>query len=308
MEFSFDDSMFDDDVEDKKKNGHSSEVYIPKFCEPLWFRDKTVDSVESCKDFEIRRFQADLLYFKGEYEAALQIYQDHLQTLKKEDYGVPKRMLFSSIIQCFLKLGHFTEAIPLATDMLECKLNPSDSNTFFLAYEVFSANGMLKEALVNLQQAIAINDSLPLYWNKLGELYRQITVRLSELSDQLGHENVNGWSDGKNNQFVFATYASLLRVRFLYTELTRDQASKVNNDDLSRVNKTIHDLEALGMFDENKMKDNIRQHQLDISQTSASSQGKQESLIIEGDINTRIRCFHLKWFPFSMDFNLDSLS
>lgn len=163
MEFNFEDDLF----EEKKSNVHveSEKIfYRPKQCTDEWFLSADTVELLSPEDIQKITFAANLLYYKGDYEAALRKYEERVKVLSNLRNAPMLREINESIIRCYLKLKQYDLAESRLQMLLHGYNNPADSSMYKLAYDIYIVSGKPCEAAVQLVKAIDINPYYPAYW------------------------------------------------------------------------------------------------------------------------------------------------
>ncbi|XP_047142712.1 uncharacterized protein LOC105843374 isoform X1 [Hydra vulgaris] len=174
MEFDFDEDIF----ETKLKNSTiKEEQYFPKTCTPEWFVNSVLNE-KSVDYYHQIMFEADLLYYKRDYNSALEKYFKRIEYLTVKN-GALLCATLGSIIRCYLKLNQPDLAEHYIPKLLNGSFNPSDCSTYELAYNVYRKNEKYIESLSCIVQALDINPRNAFYWIYLYELLECIKIHLN---------------------------------------------------------------------------------------------------------------------------------
>jgi tetratricopeptide (TPR) repeat protein len=136
-----------------------------------------------CGDNDVmmtRKYKADLLYYKSQYEDALKIYKNILINLPTSHQGQVKREIMDSISLCLLKLKS-SDAIRNIKDCLQFN-NEEDSTWNQLAIHHRQADNIFDEVIA-VQQCCKIKRHCSFYWSKLADSYGRLSEHLQSAPD-----------------------------------------------------------------------------------------------------------------------------
>lgn len=137
----FDDSYFEDDSDIRKKGDRrkkTNEEYYPKICEPEWFVTIDTDKCGDRQDAEqILKHQADWLFMRNQFEAALEKYQQLLTTLT---IPILIHQVTASIGRCHVNLRQWNEALEYTKNSLRPP-HDKDASQLLLLGRIHSNQG-----------------------------------------------------------------------------------------------------------------------------------------------------------------------
>ncbi|XP_066931609.1 uncharacterized protein [Clytia hemisphaerica] len=184
MDIPFADDFFEDSDDEKqlKEKKKKQEPFVPKTCTNEWFvsEDFSSNPKPSLEDCQTIKAQADLLFYRKDYEGALKKYKERLQHLCNMNNNSMLREVHGSIINCYLKLDQMEKAVSHVTEILGTTGNPFDSYIYFLAHQVHQKVGNTEECGRCLFTAITINPWYVDYWLHFFQYLQKILQERSQ--------------------------------------------------------------------------------------------------------------------------------
>ena len=140
--FQFADDLFEEVT--KKERIADDEPYVPRQVYPEWYFTEPFICEKQRHTFDpfICKMQADALYYKGNYEGALTVSLDAVNTMKREQIscrGSLFRELLEGAIRCCLKLSKHAQAVELVRETDEWDVE--DQGLFWLRAQTYHAVG-----------------------------------------------------------------------------------------------------------------------------------------------------------------------